>query len=175
MQLAGPQRFVLGVGADAGAHHAPIEARRLLRTVDSYRVFLGTRRAEIIALAPYGDDESIVTQHALRSRRTPVVIERGLYVDLAPVAIEAAHGAKAKTVVVCARVGKIFNRVHIDVQRPRGDLVQMGLPDMRAGLVQERNGRLLPLAQRIPEAGGEFQTTGAPPDDQDAVHRRFPR
>src|SRR5712692_11088550 len=173
MQLAGPQRFVLGVGADAGAHHAPIEARRLLRTVDSYRVFLGAWRTEIIALATYGDDERIVTQHAPRNQRATVVIGSGLDVDLALVAIEAAHSAEAKTVVMRARVGEIFNRVHIDVQCARGDLVQMGLPDMRAGLVQERNGSLLPLAQRVPEAGGELQTAGAAADDQDPMQRFF--
>ncbi len=54
----------------------------------------------------------------------------------------------------------------MNVQRAGGDLVQMRLPYTNARLVQNRNRRLLTLAQGVAEAGRQLQTARACADNQ---------
>jgi hypothetical protein len=51
--------------------------------------------------------------------------------------------------------------------------MQLGLPDMGAVLVDQRDACLVPAAKLITQAGGEFESAGSTADNDDLVSGLF--
>ncbi len=163
------QRLVLGVGTDERIHQPTVKTLGLGRGIELDRVLLHARRAEVVAIAADGDDERVVGKRSL-GRHLPafLVVERR-HVDLAADAVEAHHFAHAIAEVMPVRLREIVELVYAQVHAARRDLVQQRLPQVGAGLVDERDLSLAALAELVAEAGGEFQPACATADDDDTI------
>ena len=81
----------------------------------------------------------------------------------------ADHLADAVAEVVPVRLRQVVDLVRAHVHAAGGDLVQLGLPDVGAGAVDQGDVGLAALAQRVAERGGQFEPAGAAADDDDLV------
>ena len=68
-----------------------------------------------------------------------------------------------------ARLKQVIQLVVVQVHAAGGHLVQQRLPQVRAGLVHQRDQRLLAAAQRVSQARGELQTARAAAHDDHPV------
>ena len=90
-------------------------------------------------------------------------------VDLLARAIEPLHAPEPELEVMPARLEQIVQLVVVEVHAAGRDLVQQRLPQVRARLVDQRDQRLLALAELVAQARGELEPAGASADDDDPV------
>ena len=147
MQLLRPHRRVLGMGADAGVDHARMKAQRVGGRLQPHRVFAHTRGAEIVALAADRDHQRVVAEGALRRDLPAFVIDMGRHQYLAPRAVQAHHFADAVAEVVPVRLREVAHLVGAHVHAAGRDLVQLGLPDVGALALDQRDLGLLAATQ----------------------------
>ena len=171
VQLAGLDRRVLMLGAQAGVDHALVEAGRLLRRLQRHCVLAGAGGAEIVGDAADRNHQRVVTELALRIDLAALVVDhRGQLDDLA-VAVETIHLAEAVVKAVPVRLGQIVQLVLGATQRAGGDRMQQRLPDVGAAAVDQGDADGVRLAVFVAERGGEFQATGAAADDNNPMGR----
>jgi hypothetical protein len=100
-----------------------------------------------------------------------LVVDIGRHLDLAPRPVEARHLAHAVLEAVPVRLRQVVDRMRVQVHRAGRDLVQVGLPEVRAGLLDQGHLGLALLAQLVAQARGQLETTGAASNDDDPVRR----
>src|SRR5215472_5026387 len=168
LQLLRAQDVGLRMAADIGIHQAAVEACREWR-VQRYRMLAHTGGAEIVALAAHCDNERIVTKAAHRRDLAAFVINVGRHVDFTSLPIEANHLANAIAEAMPMRLRQEVDFVDCEIHTSGGDLVQQGLPKMRARFVNQGDiGELAP-AELVPQLGHKLETAGAAADHNDSV------
>ena len=128
------------------------------------------RRAEVVALA--ADAPSPACRSRRRGRGVtsrPSSSTYGATCTSRRSRSSAGHLADAEAEVVPVRLRQVVHLVRAQVHAAGGDLVQLGLPDMGAVLVDQRDVGRAALAQRVAEARGQLQAAGTAADDDDAV------
>ena len=99
----------------------------------------------------------------------PVLVLHRAELKLFGGAVQADHLAVAVGEMVPVRLRQIVQLVLRPPQAAGGDRVQQRLPQMRAGLLDQRDLRLAALAERVAELGHQFQPAGAASGDDDVV------
>jgi hypothetical protein len=170
VQLAGTERFGLGIRAQAGIEQTRSEALRLARGVQRDGVLSRTRRAEIVGVAAHGHDEGVVGQAALgQNLGSGFGIDQGRQQDGLARAIQPLHAAELEIEVVPARLREVVEFMIVLIHAPGSHLVQQGLPEVGARPVDQRDAGLALAPEAIAQAGGEFQTAGTAADHDDAM------
>ena len=171
LELLGPQRRRLRMGADAGVDHARVEAPRIGQRLELHRMLADAGRAEVVALAAHGDDERVVAEGALRRDLATLVVERRRDVHLAPCAVEPDHLADPVAEAVPVRLREVIDLVRREVHAAGRDLVQFGFPDMRSIAVDQRDVGAALAAEPIAELRCELEPARAAAADDHAVSR----
>ena len=156
MELPRPHRLCLSVRPQAGVDEPAVEALRLIGGVEAYRMLLDAGRAEIVGDAADCDDQRVVGNFANRRDRAAFLVEFGVELDHFARPVEADHLAVAKPEPVPVSLGEIIELVPGHIHAASGDLVEQRLPQMRTGLVDERDLGPVMLPELIAEAGDEL-------------------
>ena len=88
-------------------------------------------------------------------------------------AVQAVHFAQPVVKVVPVRLCEIVEFVARHIHAACCDLMQFGLPHMRACLVNEGDVRLPLASQRVAKTGGQLQPGRSAPDNHDSVGGRL--
>ena len=169
VELPGPHRADLGMGAQHAVDQALVEPHRLLLRVEGDGVLLHPRRAEIVGGRAHREDQRIVGNRADGRDLTPLgIVARG-ELDRARATVESCHRADTIAEMMAVGVVEIVHRMVADIEAASGDLVQQRLPDMSAGLVHEGDVSLAFPAQRVAELGGQLKPRRASADDHDPM------
>ncbi len=169
MQLAGTDRSVLVLRAQAGVDQTVVEPAGLLGGLQRHGVFRRARRAEIVGDAADGDDQRVVTDRRLRADFAPLDILRGGQGDGFGVAVEASHFAVAEAEMAPMRLRDVVELVLRAAQASGGDGMQQRFPDMRAAAIDERDTGALSPAEPLAELGRQLQSGGAAADNDDVM------
>ena len=169
VQLLRPQRRALGVGAHAGIDHAHVEAARVGHRLELERVLAHAGRTEVVALAADRHHQGVVGKRARRRDLRAVLIHEGGDMDLARAAVEPGHAPDAEAEAMPVRLRQVGHLVIADVHAAGRDLVQLGLPDVRALAVDQGDFGRAAAAELAAQSGGQFEATGTTADDHDAV------
>ena len=95
------------------------------------------------------------------------------HVHLAACAVEPDHLADAVAEAMPVRLRQVVDLVIGHVHAAGGDLVQQGLPDVRAFAVDQRDVRPCRVAQPVAQPRRELEPARAAADDDDAVACRL--
>ena len=169
LQLLGSQRPRLGMRADARVDQPPMEALRLPRVLERDRMLGDPGRAEVVRETADGDDQRVVREHPCAGDLLFAVVDERGDVHDARGAVDVRGLADAIAEVMPVRLREVVGLVHPDVHAAGRDLVQVRLPEVRARLLDQRDVRLLPLAERVAESRREFEAAGAAADDDDPM------
>ena len=167
VELAGPHRLGLGVGAQAGVDQAAVEAGRLLGRVQGDGVLGHAGGAEIVAAAADGQHQDVVGDGALGRDQAALLVVGGAEENLPGLAVEADQLADAVVEMVPVRLGEIVQGVVVQVHAAGGDLVEQRLPQMGAGAVDQGDVGLAPPAQLVAQLRDQLQAAGAAAHDHD--------
>ena len=160
VELPGPHRADLGMGAQHAVDQALVEPHRLLLRVEGDGVLLHPRRAEIVGGRAHREDQRIVGNRADGRDLTPLgIVARG-ELDRARATVESCHRADTIAEMMAVGVVEIVHRMVADIEAASGDLVQQRLPDMSAGLVHEGD---VSLAFPAPACRRAWWPAEAPP------------
>jgi hypothetical protein len=123
--------------------------------------------AEVIALTAHCNDERVVPERTLRRHLAAGLLVRRGNMHQPPRAVESDHLADpvAKRVPVSLR--QVVEFVGAKVHAASGDLVQLGLPDVRSVAVDE--GHVDAATHLVAETRRELESTGAAAHDDDTV------
>ena len=103
-------------------------------------VFAHAGRAEVVALAADGDDQRVVAERALRGDLLAFVVDMGRHEALRVASRSRPdHFADAVAEVMPVRLRQVVHLVGTHVHAAGGDLVQLGLPDMGAACIDQRD------------------------------------
>ena len=169
LQLLGPQRLGLGVGADAGVDQPAVEARGLIGRLERDGVLLDAGRAEIVGEAADGDDERVVAELPRRRDLPPLLVDDRRHLDDAAAPVDARHLAGAIGEAVPVGLGQVVDLVEAEVHAAGGDLVQQRLPQVRALAVDQGDRGLAAPAELVAQPRGKLQPAGSAADDDDAM------
>src|SRR5690606_29077656 len=125
----------------------------------------------VVALAADRDHQRVVGEGARRSDFLAVLVHEGRDVHLARAAVEPGHLPDAEAEAVPVRLREVGDLVVADIHAAGGDLMQLGLPDVGALAVDERDLGLAIATELASQASGQLQAPGATADDDDAVRR----
>ena len=131
-------------------------------------MLLGTRRAEIVAAATDGDHERIVGKGALGRDQAAFVVVAGRQQHALSGPVEADHFADAIAEVMPMRLGKVVQRMIIQIQAACGDLVQQRLPEMGARRLDQGHLGLAAPAELVAEPS-LLQSAGPAADHDNAM------
>ena len=101
----------------------------------------------------------------------PVLVDEGRDMHLAALAVEADHPADPKAEAVPVSLRAVRHFMQADVHAARRDLVQLGLPHMRACLVDQRHRRHAAPAELLAQRRCQLQAAGTAADDDDAMQQ----
>jgi quercetin 2,3-dioxygenase len=163
IELSAPQRHGLGVRPKEGVDQPTMEAVGLGGAVEGHRVLDDARRAEIIDIAAHGQHQQIVADAPsamlLVHHRTDQHFARG--------PIEADHLAVAVLEAMPMRLREVIELVDIEVDGAGRQFVQVGLPEVRATALDERDLRATAPTEGVAETGGKLEAAGTATDDDD--------
>ncbi len=169
MQTRRMREVGLSVSTDTGVDQAAIEPCRFFHGVERDRVFLRTRRAEIIGVAADGDDQRVIGDRLRgRDQNALVIMGRG-HLNFALGAIQSAHRAEAKAEMMPVRLGDQIGLVLRQVHAAGGNFVQQRFPQMRARALDQGHLRRAALAQRVAQARHQLEPAGAGADHNDTM------
>ena len=124
VELAGPHRLGLGVGAQAGIDQAAVEAGRLLGRVQGDGVLGHAGGAEIVAAAADRQHQDVVGDGALGRDQAALLVMGGAEENVPGLAVEPDQLADAVVEMVPVRLGEVVQRMVVQVHAAGGDLVQ---------------------------------------------------
>ena len=169
MQLAGPHRLRLGVGAQAGIDQLAVEPAGLIGGLQRHGELRGTGRAEIIGHAADGQDQRVIGNQPRRRHLTAFVVEGGTDADLLRRPVQPGQLAVTIGEMVPMRLSHVVQLMLGPVQAARGHRMQQRLPNMGARALNQRHiGRARP-AQRVTQPGDQLQPGCTAADDNDPV------
>src|ERR1700730_3776541 len=93
-------------------------------------------------------------------------------VNLLACAIESNHLSKAIAKVMPMRLGKVIERMLVEIEAARRHGMEKRLPEIRARLVDERDPSSLAPCERVAQACGKFQSRSTTTDDSDFMKCR---
>ncbi len=146
-----------------------MEALGLFGRVERNRMFAHAGRAEIIRQAADRDDERIIADDVPLRDLAAFGIDVGGNLDLLLGTVEADQFADAIAEMMPIGLRQKIHFVHGEIHAAGGHFVQQGLPQMRVGLVDERDLGLAAAAERVAEARDQLEATGTAADDNDAM------
>ena len=100
-------------------------------------------------------------EFALRQHGVTVEIRHRLDVDGLAFAVDRRHAAKLELETVPARLGDVFEPVHVHVHASGSDFVQMRLPDVDRRCIDQHHVDQTLFAVAVTETGDEFKTACA--------------
>jgi hypothetical protein len=115
VQLLGPQRRDLRMRADAGIHHAGMEALGVGLRLQLQRMLADARRAEVVALAAQRQHQRVITEHTIGRDLAAFGVQVGCYAHLAPLPVQRRHLADAVAEVVPVRLRQVIHLVRTQV------------------------------------------------------------
>ncbi len=134
-------------------------------------MLLNPGHTEVVRGPTHGDDEGVVTECARWRHLDALFIDNGGQSDLLAGAIETIQAPQTEAEVVGARLSQKLDRVCVGVERPRRNLVQERLPQVRQRSVDKRDLGLTTASQCLAKPNSEFEAAGPAADDDDAVLR----
>ncbi len=159
----------LGVGLEAALHQQGIEGLRLFQGVQEDTVLLHSRDTEVVADAAHRDHQGVVGEFAAGDDQLPLLVHRRGQGDHPALPIDLVHAPHPETEVVPVPLGEELDVVFMGIEGAGRHLVQQRLPDVAQGGIDEGDVRLAPLAQPVPQAGGQLQAAGTTTDDDDTM------
>ncbi len=137
------------------------------RRLERYRVFLRTRRTEIVGQAADGNDQRFVGEFPPRRDLVAVLVDKRRHRYRALLAVQANHFTDAVPEVVPMRLRQVVGFVNADIHAAGGDLMQMRFPDVHTFAVDQCDVDATP--QLVAEPRRELESACAAADDDDAV------
>ena len=168
------QRLAPRVGTDARVDQAALEGARIGRGLEHERVFGHTRRTEVVAPAAHGHHQRVVAEAARRRDLNPAFIDERRDMHFATLAVEAGERADPESEAVPMCLCAVRLLVQADVHAAGCDLVQLGLPDVGALLIDQRDLGATAFAQTVAERGRQFEPARTSTHDDDAVQGACP-
>jgi hypothetical protein len=156
------------VGTQKRIHEPAMESIGLLRALECDGMFDHAGRTEVIDAAADSQYQYVVIDTSGRYDFIAVLIVYGADQHLLGFAIEPDHFAIAVAEPVPVGLCEVVELMHVQIDRARGQLMQVWLPEVGAAAFDERDVGTTSTTEFVAEPSDEFESAGATADDDDA-------
>jgi hypothetical protein len=169
MQLPGADWAGLRMSPDESIDEPLVEANRLLLSVEGDGELLGAASPKVIACAAHRYNQCVVVDRASWCDLFPFSVEAGSELNFAPHPVKADHLPDVVAEMVVGSLREIIDGIATYVQRAGGYLMQVRLPNVSAGALDEGDLRHFSATEAVSEFSGEFDSACSAADDHNMM------
>ena len=159
----------LVVRADAGVDHLGVKLLGIVLRLQAQRIFLHAFCAEVVAQAADANHQRVIGNLLDRGDWQPIGVDVRCQVNRLGLAVQPLELADAKREVIPVRLRHVIDLMVAKVHAARGNLMQLGLPDVGPVFVHQSDMGLRTAPEGFAQACCQLQAAGSPADDDDFV------